>query len=46
MKGTVMGEIGTVLPGNNFTVIGLQGEIVLRADIAELKEAWQKTLSF
>jgi phosphoribosylformylglycinamidine synthase len=46
MKGKVCAEIGTVVSGTDFTIIGLQGETVLDADIFELKEAWQKTLRF
>jgi phosphoribosylformylglycinamidine synthase len=46
MKDNVIGQIGTVVAGTEFTIIGLRGDIVLRADIFELKEAWQKTLRF
>jgi phosphoribosylformylglycinamidine synthase len=46
MKGAAAGEIGTVRPDKTFTIIGLSGEVVIKADIDELKEAWQKTLAF
>jgi phosphoribosylformylglycinamidine synthase len=46
MKGEVSAEIGRVRPGKAFTIVGVSGEIVVNADIDELKEAWQKTLAF
>ena len=46
MKGEICAEIGRVRPDNAFTMVGLSGEIVVNADIDELKEAWQKTLAF
>jgi phosphoribosylformylglycinamidine synthase len=46
MKGAVAGEMGVVRPDKTFTVTGLSGAIVIKADIDELKEAWQKTLRF
>ena len=46
MKDQSVAPIGTVLPGTDFRVIGLKGELVVNTDIDELKEAWQKTLRF
>lgn len=46
MNGEVFAEIGTVAPNTTFRVVGLSGEVVVKADIDELKEAWQKTLRF
>jgi phosphoribosylformylglycinamidine synthase len=38
------GLIGRTSPDANFQVSGLAGKLVVKADIYELKEAWQKTL--
>jgi phosphoribosylformylglycinamidine synthase len=46
MKGQSSARIGTVASNNLFTVTGLKGDVVVKADIFELKEAWQKTLAF
>ncbi len=46
MKGTTVSEIGRVVNGNIFKVVGLEGEIVVDADIYELKDAWRGTLLF
>ncbi len=46
MKGQCSARIGTVVSNNLFTVTGLNGDVVMKADIFELKEAWQKTLAF
>jgi phosphoribosylformylglycinamidine synthase len=44
LEGNYFGLIGTTTPDAIFQVTGLDGEFVLKADIYELKEAWQKTL--
>ena len=46
MKGHTISEIGSVVKGNVFKVVGLEGEIVVDADIYDLKEAWKSTLMF
>ncbi|MDX1779086.1 MAG: AIR synthase-related protein, partial [Thermodesulfobacteriota bacterium] len=46
MKGQCCAEIGTVVPDSTFTVTGLKGDVVVKADIFELKEVWKKTLAF
>ncbi len=43
-KGAVFGLIGCVSAKKEFKVYGLDGKICIDADIAELKEAWQKPL--
>jgi phosphoribosylformylglycinamidine synthase len=37
-------EVGKVVPGSSVTIVGLHGDVVVRADISELKEAWQRPL--
>ena len=44
LKGNIFAPIGRVVSGNDFTVIGLQGALVVRADIFDLKEAWKRPL--
>jgi len=44
MYGVAFAEIGRVTDNNKFEVYGRNGGVVLGADIAELKEAWQKPL--
>jgi phosphoribosylformylglycinamidine synthase len=39
-----LGEIGRVLDTSAFVVVGLSGTIIIRSDIAQLKEAWQRPL--
>jgi phosphoribosylformylglycinamidine synthase len=39
-----IGEAGRVLDTPEFVVVGLQGNAVVRSDIATLKEAWQRPL--
>ena len=46
MEGQCIGEIGTVVPGSIFTVTGLKGNVVVKADIFELRDVWKKTLAF
>jgi phosphoribosylformylglycinamidine synthase len=44
MSGVDFAEIGRVMKDKKLEVYGRKGGIVLTADIAELKEAWQKPL--
>jgi phosphoribosylformylglycinamidine synthase len=46
MKGNTISEIGRVVAGNVFRVVGLKGDVVVDADIYELKEGWKSTLMF
>ena len=46
MKGHIVAEIGRTVGDSVFTVVGLEGKVVVEADIYELKEAWRSTLSF
>jgi phosphoribosylformylglycinamidine synthase len=46
MSGHTFREIGRVTDDHVFKVIGLEGRIVVSADINELKECWQSTLRF
>lgn len=46
MKGNTIAEMGSVVADSVFTVVGLEGEVVVRADINELEKAWESTLSF
>ncbi|MGQ4808020.1 Phosphoribosylformylglycinamidine synthase subunit PurL [Candidatus Entotheonellaceae bacterium PAL068K] len=39
-----IGEVGQVLDSTHFVVLGLSGAVVIRSDIAQLKEAWQRPL--
>jgi phosphoribosylformylglycinamidine synthase len=39
-----IGEIGYVLDTPTFIVTGSQGNVIIRSDIATLKEAWQRPL--
>jgi phosphoribosylformylglycinamidine synthase len=39
-----VGEIGHVLDTPEFVVVGLAGNTIIRSDIAQLKEAWQRPL--
>ena len=43
-KGVPFGLIGCVTSGKEFKVCGLDGKICINANIAQLKEAWQKPL--
>jgi phosphoribosylformylglycinamidine synthase len=45
MSGCIVGELGQVIDGPAFTVIGVRGEIVMQSDIKTLKEAWQRPLA-
>jgi len=44
--GSVYGEIGRVTEDERFRVSGLDGKVVIDANIYDLKEAWQKPLRF
>ncbi len=44
LSGVAFAEIGRVTDNNKFEAYGLNGKVVLNANIAELKEAWQKPL--
>jgi phosphoribosylformylglycinamidine (FGAM) synthase-like enzyme len=46
LKGSVFAEIGTVLVQDIFEVKGLEGKVIIKEKIANLKEAWQKPLNF
>jgi phosphoribosylformylglycinamidine synthase len=43
MSGTDTSTIGEVVDGEDFKVYGLNGDLVVSANIYDLKEAWQKT---
>jgi phosphoribosylformylglycinamidine synthase len=45
MSDCIVGELGQVIDGPAFTVIGVRGEIVIQSDIKTLKEAWQRPLA-
>jgi phosphoribosylformylglycinamidine synthase II len=44
MKGIHLGEIGQVTKEKDFIVTGLKGNKIIKADIYQLKEAWQQPL--
>ena len=44
MKDCIFSQIGKVREDKTFKIIGLNGNVVILADIYELKEAWQRTL--
>lgn len=44
LKGIPCGLVGCVSQNKEFKVNGMDGKICINADIAGLKEAWQKTL--
>ncbi|MBM4329934.1 MAG: phosphoribosylformylglycinamidine synthase subunit PurL [Deltaproteobacteria bacterium] len=46
LKGNVFAEIGSITGGSTFTITGLHGKTAVRANIFELKEAWQRPLRF
>ncbi len=46
LKGVTFSEVGKVIEGSNFMIIGLKGKAVVRASIFDLKEAWQRPLQF
>ncbi|MGE5253806.1 MAG: phosphoribosylformylglycinamidine synthase subunit PurL [Planctomycetaceae bacterium] len=46
LKGNLFAPVGRVLGGKNFIITGLQGAVVVRTDIDELKETWKKPLQW
>jgi len=44
MSGNCFASIGVVTENQELSITGLNGATVVRADLSELKEAWQKTL--
>ncbi len=46
LNGNIFGEIGRVINGSDLMMIGLDGSVVVRANIFELKEIWKKPLQF
>ena len=46
MKGMSISKVGTVLAEGLLKTQGLRGNIIIEADIGELKTAWQKPLDF
>jgi phosphoribosylformylglycinamidine synthase len=44
LKGNTFAQAGRVVSTKDLTITGLQGAVVVRADIDELKEAWKKPL--
>ncbi|MFC1712681.1 phosphoribosylformylglycinamidine synthase subunit PurL [Candidatus Poribacteria bacterium] len=43
MAGTAMATIGEITDDEDFKVYGLKGDLIVSANIWDLKEAWQKT---
>ena len=46
LKGNAFSEIGKVIDGSEFKVVGLNGKAVVRVNIFDLKEAWQRPLKW
>jgi phosphoribosylformylglycinamidine synthase len=46
LRGNAFAQAGRVSAGHEFKVAGLQGTVVIRAHIDELKEAWKKPLQW
>jgi phosphoribosylformylglycinamidine synthase len=46
LKGNTFAEIGKVVEGSVFRVVGLSGKIAVQADTFDLKEAWQWPLKW
>ncbi|MBM3224985.1 MAG: phosphoribosylformylglycinamidine synthase, partial [Candidatus Tectomicrobia bacterium] len=44
LQGCPLGEVGIVRDTPQFTVVGLQGQVMIESHIAALKEAWQRPL--
>jgi phosphoribosylformylglycinamidine synthase II len=44
LEGNVFALVGRVARTGDFTVLGLQGAVVVRADIHDLRETWQRPL--
>ena len=43
MDGALIAAIGEIVDGEDFSVYGLKGDLVVSAKIGDLKEVWQKT---
>jgi hypothetical protein len=43
MSGADTSTIGEVVDGEDFKIYGLSGNLIVSANIYDLKEAWQKT---
>ncbi len=46
LRGKTFAAVGKVAAGDIFTVLGLKGKTIVRGNIWELKEAWQRPLRF
>ena len=46
LKGNHFAEVGKITEGRTFQVVGRSAKVVVRADIFDLKEAWQRPLRF
>jgi phosphoribosylformylglycinamidine synthase len=46
LKGNAFSEVGKVIDGSDFKVVGLRGKAVVQVNIFDLKEAWQRPLRF
>ncbi len=46
LKGNPLAQVGRVVSGSDLTIVGLQGTTVVRADIADLREAWKSPLNW
>ncbi|KAF0159645.1 MAG: phosphoribosylformylglycinamidine synthase [Syntrophaceae bacterium] len=46
MDGSVLNEIGFVAGNGLFQITGLNGKLIMKEKISNLKEAWQKPLNF
>jgi len=46
MEGSIIRKVGSVTPGDTFTIIGIHGNIIVEENIDELKRVWQKPLNF
>ena len=46
MNGSVLNEIGFVAGDGLFQITGLNGKLIMKEKISNLKEAWQKPLNF
>ncbi len=46
LKGRPFGLAGCLTGKNNFKIYGLDGEVCVDADIAELKESWKRPLKW
>jgi len=46
MEGSIIRKVGSVTPGDTFTIIGIHGNTIVEENIGELKRVWQKPLNF